>query len=75
MVSFRAAVAPLAILAASSASLVDALPSPVRRAARPDLAGQLRQVEQRGRALAASLPTNRAYLDAIRALTQPVIPS
>lgn len=30
MVSFRAAVAPLAILAASSASLVDALPSPVR---------------------------------------------
>jgi len=43
------------------------LPSPVRRAARPDLAGQLRQVEQRGRALAASLPTNRAYLDALRA--------
>lgn len=28
---------------------------------------QLRQVEQRARVLAASLPTNRAYLDALRA--------
>ncbi|RYD48791.1 MAG: tryptophan halogenase, partial [Sphingomonadales bacterium] len=29
--------------------------------------GQMRQAEQRGRSLAASLPTNRFYLDALRA--------
>lgn len=42
-------------------------PSPVRRAAHPDLPNQLRQIDQRARALTASLPTNRAYLDALRA--------
>lgn len=42
-------------------------PSPVQRTPRPDLAAQLRQIDQRGRSLLASLPTNRAYLDALRA--------
>ncbi len=48
------------------------LPSPVRRAARPDLPNQLRQIDQRARALTASLPTNRAYLDALRAEQAPL---
>ncbi|VVS99083.1 Tryptophan halogenase [Sphingomonas sp. EC-HK361] len=45
------------------------LPSGVAVAEREggDMAAAIRQVEQRGRALAASLPTNRAYLDALRA--------
>ena len=34
---------------------------------RAQASAALRQVSQRGRALAASLPTNRAYLDALRA--------
>lgn len=45
-------------------------PSPsgttARLAAAAEMWKPLRQVEQRGRALAASLPTNRAYLDALR---------
>jgi hypothetical protein len=48
------------------------LPSPVPRPLRPDLSSQLRQIDQRGRALAASLPTNRAYLDALRAEQAPI---
>ncbi|WP_338469043.1 tryptophan halogenase family protein [Sphingomonas sp. gentR] len=48
------------------------LPSPVPRPHRPDLPSQLRQIDQRGRALAASLPTNRAYLDALRAEQAPL---
>ncbi|WP_394664310.1 tryptophan halogenase family protein [uncultured Sphingomonas sp.] len=48
------------------------LPSPVRRTARPDLPNQLRQIDQRARALTASLPTNRAYLDALRAEQAPL---
>ena len=39
----------------------------LRSDARDGVAAALRQVEQRGRTLAASLPTNRAYLDALRA--------
>ena len=39
----------------------------IRTVARDAISGQMRQAEQRGRALAASLPTNRAYLDALRA--------
>jgi hypothetical protein len=42
----------------------------VRTDSRGNGANLLRQVEQRGRALAASLPTNRAYLDALRAERQ-----
>ena len=46
-------------------------PAPARRAGRPDAQGGAAklfgQVEQRARALAASLPTNRAYTDALRA--------
>lgn len=46
-------------------------PPPAARAfesgARDGVAPLLRQVEQRARALMASLPTNRAYLDALRA--------
>jgi hypothetical protein len=46
-------------------------PAPPRRAGRPEAAdGVARlfaQAEQRGRALAASLPSNRAYMDALRA--------
>lgn len=46
-------------------------PAPPRRAGRPHgadgLAKLFGQVEQRGRALAASLPSNRAYMDALRA--------
>jgi len=50
-------------------------PSPIASAGTTRAAAALRDLDQRRRALAASLPTNRAYLDAIRALTQPVIPS
>ena len=39
----------------------------IRSGTRPGVEGLLRQVEQRGRTLAASLPTNRAYLDALHA--------
>jgi 2-polyprenyl-6-methoxyphenol hydroxylase-like FAD-dependent oxidoreductase len=41
--------------------------APVKTDTRANVEGLLRQAEQRGRALAASLPTNRAYLDALRA--------
>ena len=37
-----------------------------------DAAAQLAEVERRGRALAAGLPTNRAYLDALRRDATPV---
>lgn len=39
----------------------------IRSEARGGVANAMRQVEQRTRTLAASLPTNRAYLDALRA--------
>lgn len=39
-----------------------------------DVAAQLRQVQERARALASALPTNRAYLDAIRAAQPPFAP-
>jgi len=39
----------------------------IRTAASDAVAGQVRQAEQRGRALAASLPGNRAYFDALHA--------
>jgi hypothetical protein len=39
----------------------------IRTSAGEAVVAQMRQAEQRGRALAASLPTNRAYLDALRA--------
>ncbi|RYY25472.1 MAG: tryptophan 7-halogenase [Sphingomonadales bacterium] len=42
-------------------------PGAIRRQASEAIAGHMRQAEQRGRALAASLPENRAYLDALRA--------
>ena len=46
-------------------------PAPAAGAIRSDTRGavlaQMRQAEQRGRTLAASLPGNRAYLDALRA--------
>ncbi|MBJ6121800.1 tryptophan halogenase family protein [Sphingomonas mollis] len=41
-------------------------PAIVRGDARADMAQLLRGVDQRARTLAASLPTNRAYLDALR---------
>ncbi len=47
--------------------------SPIRAVDLDGIAGQFRQVEQRTRALAASLPTNRAYLDALRAGATPRI--
>ncbi len=53
-------------------------PLPDRPAARPagaDLAPQLRQLDQRTRTLAASLPTNRAYLAGLRAAATPAIES
>jgi hypothetical protein len=43
----------------------------IRTATRGSVGNLMRQVEQRGRALAASLPTNRAYLDALRADRRP----
>jgi flavin-dependent dehydrogenase len=46
-------------------------PAPPRRPGRPNMTNGLAklfgQVEQRGRALAAGLPSNRAYMDALRA--------
>lgn len=42
-------------------------PGAVRAHRSPDVAAAVRQLDQRTRALAASLPTNRAYLDALRA--------
>lgn len=42
-------------------------PGAIRTGARDAIVRQMRQAEQRGRALAASLPDNRAYLDALRA--------
>lgn len=48
-------------------------PAPVQRPVRPDLPNQLRQLDQRSRALAASLPTNRAYLDALRGERPPFL--
>ena len=42
-------------------------PGPIRTDARGGAAKLMGQAEQRARALAASLPTNRAYLDALRA--------
>jgi tryptophan 7-halogenase len=45
------------------------VPGPIRSAGADALAQALRQTEQRGRALAAALPTNRAYLDALHAAT------
>ena len=42
-------------------------PGPIRTDARGEAAKLMGQAEQRARALAASLPTNRAYLDALRA--------
>ena len=39
----------------------------MRRPAREAAAAMLAQIAQRGRALTASLPTNRAYLDALKA--------
>ncbi len=46
----------------------------IRTGARDHVAARLRQVDQRARTLAASLPTNRAYLDALRdAGHQPVM--
>nr|WP_295371527.1 tryptophan halogenase family protein [uncultured Sphingosinicella sp.] len=44
--------------------------APVRTETRGNVTNLIRQVEQRGRALAASLPTNRTYLDALRAERQ-----
>lgn len=41
--------------------------SAIRTGAADAVLAQMRQVEQRGRALASSLPGNRAYLDALRA--------
>jgi hypothetical protein len=53
-------------------------PAPAGGAIRTDTADAvaqgLRQVEQRARALAAALPTNRAYLDALRAASHPPLP-
>ncbi|NJC33042.1 hypothetical protein GGR88_000516 [Sphingomonas jejuensis] len=47
-------------------------PPPLVRPEGQGAAGRLlRQVAERGRGLAASLPTNRAYLDALRAATAP----
>ena len=45
-------------------------PNPIRTAQRSNAANAMRKVEQRVRALASSLPTNRAYLDALRAERQ-----
>lgn len=42
-------------------------PGAIRVEGKDAILGQMRQVGQRGRALAASLPSNRAYLDALRA--------
>ncbi len=42
-------------------------PGAIRNKANEAILGQMRQAEQRGRSLAASLPGNRAYLDALRA--------
>ena len=42
-------------------------PGPMRIEGVPAASAALRQAAQRARALAASLPTNRAYLDALRA--------
>lgn len=44
---------------------------PVRSEGAAAAAGQLRQADQRARTLAASLPTNRAYLDALHAASAP----
>jgi len=46
---------------------VPAPPAGAIRGAPGGMTEQLRQVQQRARVLAASLPTNRAYLDALRA--------
>jgi tryptophan 7-halogenase len=45
-------------------------PGPIRSEG-PDAAAALRQAGERARALAAALPTNRAYLDALRAASAP----
>lgn len=42
-------------------------PGAIRSGVSNAIIGQMQQAEQRGRALAASLPGNRAYLDALRA--------
>ncbi|RYY42070.1 MAG: tryptophan 7-halogenase, partial [Sphingomonadales bacterium] len=42
-------------------------PGAIRSGGTAAVIAQMRQAEQRGRALAASLPSNRAYLDALRA--------
>lgn len=46
----------------------------VRLGAIDPIAAQLAQAHQRGRALAAALPTNRAYLDALRSVTPSLMP-
>lgn len=48
------------------------LPAPSPRADQGDAAALRRQLDQRTRTLTASLPTNRAYLDALRAAATPV---
>ena len=47
-------------------------PGPVRGRPLDDLSQSVRQVQERSRALASALPTNRAYLDALRAANEPV---
>lgn len=42
-------------------------PGPIRATGTQRVAAQIDQLHQRGRALAAALPTNRAYLDALHA--------
>ncbi len=44
----------------------------IRTHTQGSVASALRQVDQRARVLAASLPTNRAYLDALRAEQRPI---
>jgi tryptophan 7-halogenase len=47
-------------------------PGPLTQSSQADLSGALRTVGDRSRALGSVLPTNRAYLDALRAAHEPM---